>query len=75
MQNLPNVQLPISTETERSTYTNVQFIAHRLIKLKAGTTKDTCKRQEWLCQAVSSAVDILFQGSRNMELEFLSVQA
>jgi len=40
VQNLSNVQLSISTETEGSTYTNVQLIAHRLIKLKAGTTRD-----------------------------------
>lgn len=44
MQNLPNVQLSVSTETEGGTYTNVQLIAHGLIKLKAGTTKDICKR-------------------------------
>lgn len=40
VKNLPNVQLSISTETERSTHTNVQLIAHRLIKLLAGTRKD-----------------------------------
>lgn len=40
VQNLPDVQLSISTETEGSTYTNVQLIAHGLIKLKAGTTED-----------------------------------
>lgn len=74
MQNLPNVQLSISTETEGSTYTNVQLIAHRLIKLKAGTTKDRhVKTSEWLREAVLSFSIMLFLGSRNMELEFLFV--
>lgn len=53
MQNLSNVQLSISTETKGSTYTDVQLIAHRLIKLEAGTTKDKCKRSELLHEEVS----------------------
>lgn len=49
MQNLSNVQLSISTETKGSTYTDVQLIAHRLIKLEAGTTKDTRVRDLSCC--------------------------
>lgn len=75
MQNLSNVQLPISTETEGSTYTNVQLIAHGLVKLKAGTTKDMHVRDQSCCRRKCHQLAVLNLVSRIIGLEFLFEQA
>lgn len=72
MQNLSNVQLSISTETKGSTYTDVQLIAHRLIKLEAGTTKDTRVRDLSCCTGKCHQLIALILVSGITELEFLS---
>lgn len=75
MQNLPNVQLPISTETEGSTHTNVQLIAHGLIKLKAGTTKGMHVRDQSGCRRKCHQSTVLNLVSRITGLELLFEKA